>query len=480
MTVVFGDTFTDVNGTLLKDHVADEKPPATVWVTQAGVDTDFEIQSNRARALGIGGAIPFSMATHETGVSDFAFRGRIFLGAETLTWIFFRALDGNNWIGVHINTASGNIQLTKNVAGLLTVLAPIVFVTLPAPFVDFEVICQGSSVEARLLVPFTNTPQSVTFSVTETDHQTETKVGLGNGDSNDPTFNDYENFLVETIPEVEDPPTSDPGPDPADPVCVTNVWQGPGEAPVFCEGVQSEDPDDIPDLFAWFVADDILGLSDDDVIGPWPDSQDACGAAASTPSNYHWRNAANGVGGHASVEARNDDKLPALPQSGGGGCPDIGLPAAGLTVVAVWQAPSAQSGSELVVGKSQYGSGIHNWRLTRSAFGVYTSRLTSPDPSEEAAGPNTLGPVIDIGVWEPGVRTQFFRNGRLIASAPAPAASSAITAGTPKIAMLGSGDNMQARLYGELPEQASYPRAFTLAEVAACTCALASKYGISI
>ncbi len=201
MTTQILDTFTDPDGTSLFAHTPDVDLVGAGWQLvhpTSGPGSDFEIQSNQLEVpVNPNPNLQPSMALIDSGVSDLHIRGRFVSAFSTVSQIFFRAQDHDNYLSFELEREPiGSIILRKKVNGVASIITSVSTGDFGAGTVEFEIIAEGSSLTVRDL---TNDNE---LTATETDLETNTNVGFGDQASSG--LWNVDCFLVRSITEAED------------------------------------------------------------------------------------------------------------------------------------------------------------------------------------------------------------------------------------------------------------------------------------
>jgi len=164
------DTFTDANDTAIASHTPDIAPVGSAWADLTG---NIEVYNNRFQTT----STTDSSAIINSGISDYTITmdGTVYALASTyarLLRVIFRhnLTNGTNWTLV-VNESGNDMYIAKDgtkVGGVDITAANLANLDV----VELKVVCSGTSIKGYL-----NGAYEV--SVTSSDYQTDTYVGIG-------------------------------------------------------------------------------------------------------------------------------------------------------------------------------------------------------------------------------------------------------------------------------------------------------------
>lgn len=164
--LVILDRFADVDGTAIADHTPDKAPAASAW---SNLLSTGSIYSNRLEFATDGASVI------NAGVSDYTITANItaYRAADRharLAKIIFRhnIVNGTNW---RLVLRVSSLSLTKD-GGVSYIAQTAVTGISELDVVELKVICNGTSIKGYVNDAFE-------VSVTDTDYQTDTYVGVG-------------------------------------------------------------------------------------------------------------------------------------------------------------------------------------------------------------------------------------------------------------------------------------------------------------
>ncbi len=191
--IAFLDSFTDTNLVLLVNHAADTAPAGTAWVALIGADATFIIFDNEARVQDVGSR---TLIAHDTGLADFVFTFKIDLDLAAEAAVYFRVKDLDDfWVVDVSNGGGGGWELIKSVAGVETVEDSAAATGVTSGVVSYQVTANGTSI---LVEDLTN---ALSLSTTDSDHETETFIGLGEAPAGTSVPLTFDDFRVDSIVE---------------------------------------------------------------------------------------------------------------------------------------------------------------------------------------------------------------------------------------------------------------------------------------
>jgi hypothetical protein len=178
-TTLFKDTFTDTNGTLLKNHTPEINYTGDVW---HDVNDQWQIQSNELVQSGTDLYTTFI----DLGETDYTFTGRLYINsaASFSTKIMVRS-NATNYLYFHIHSNSSGTIWVRNQAH--TILATDTSWTISTGWKDFSIRITSAYIEITL--------DGTTLRYTSTTYNSQTGMGMWSWGGAAPK---YEDFLITT------------------------------------------------------------------------------------------------------------------------------------------------------------------------------------------------------------------------------------------------------------------------------------------
>jgi len=187
-----------------------------------------------------------------------------------------------------------------------------------------------------------------------------------------------------------------------------------------------------------FDARQITDKADGEALGTWPD-EGPHGYDAAADAKYVWRNGANGINGEPAILANAGVGEIILPDA----ADNLANTAGGLTIFVI------REGSAVDALIAKVGDPTNQfWEFNGFQGYVYTDP-GAPIAAERAIGSSDADARIDLFRWDPGSLTAIYKDGVLLGSAAAPAASKQL--GTQDVQLLSDGAfNVWVGLCGQI------------------------------